>query len=573
MSVAFAAALLAAAPVLPQAPSEPMQAAQDLTVLRGLRREFKRSTRASADSTGYALARFAVERLRFPNRIAGADVREYEAALREASKSLSAGTLAAVAARGVHPHVSEGFCRALLRERDRGSVSSRIDAQEEAAAEARDALERFGFVRGKELLDDARAAVTPAPGGGGASRSVYGIALLVPDAPESFEQTQAVRDGFRDGMRAGSGAWHGRFHARVVEVDATELGAARGVNEVLEWGGIGVVVVAGGSNPFTAAVAHGLGRGVVVIDARPSVEGFPGSSAEFPSLEAAALLPGIEFGAADPRPLPAFSAHLEYKWVPPSNDPQPARQRTMVPVLMRPPGTECGRRLAEVLMARAETRRIGIAVPDVGRDTPLVLGFTSAARALGRECVFLEYASGRRDYGPEVERFVESGAQALVLAGAAEESGEWLSALAARRLRPLVLGSSELSPDGFHAAVRRHLEGAVFVGRDWSDRRGVVFDRLSKMVPDPEQAAPGQGSEYRRGYRLGWLLSRTIVEGAITPTRLAEEIARRSLRIGSFGSLVVPVRSSNGTTPVRPEEVVVPLYMVKNGEAVPLPGF
>jgi hypothetical protein len=166
-----------------------------------------------------------------------------------------------------------------------------------------------------------------------------------------------------------------------------------------------------------------------------------------------------------------------------------------------------------------------VAVPASGGDFALARCFTLALTAIGRESVEIVYEPGRRDFSREAQRFRETNAQAILLAGPAEESEEWLLALRKARLAPLVLGTRELDPNGMHDIARSAAEGAIFVDSEWEFVRA-----------DDEQAAAGAAerdafsgsADHRRGFRLGRILARTIMDGAFTSSRLHRELGWRS---------------------------------------------
>ncbi len=551
--------------------------AGDRIEVERLRESLRKARPAQADSIGLALAVYALSRMPRQGGPASRDLKDVEATLKEACKDLPARTLAAVAAAGTHPIVSEAFCKAILRENAHAGEAQASSARAEAAAEASDAIHRFGATRGKALLEFAKERPPVGMGAGGASSSVYRIVAFVPQTADTGAAAGPILNGLLAGVEAGAGTWATRFRVQYVVADTSELGAARDVNRALDGGGVGVMVVAGGSNIHAAAVARAFGEGLVLLDARSPMECDPRQTGEFPSGRDLGL--GLERtrNASRASWLPTYSDDLAYTGMPTgvfTTEYSSAYRPRALPVMqMRPPGTERGRRLAEVVRSRPEIRRVAIAIPEDGGDLPLATGFAAALRALGREVVVLEYAPGRRSYAAEATRFAESGAQAILLAGPGEESGEWLASLSSRKLKPLVLGSSELDPAGYHPTTHARIEGAIFVGDDWLDRPGELERRFAVMDPGPDRISDGPGADYRRGYRTGWLVSRSVLEGGYTPSSLARALERHSLKVPTDTRLLFPVRTS-GTAPLtKPEEVVVPLYTVKNGEAVPLPGF
>jgi len=547
--------------------------AQDRVELERMRQSLRRARPAQADSIGYALAVFVLDHMPPHEPTTPRNLKEAETALREACAKLPARTLAAVGSAAPHPIVSDAFCQALLREKAPVGGHGGVAPQSEVTAEASEALRRFGVTYGKSLLEFAKEPESPAMGAGGVTSSVYGIVAFVPRAADTGAAAGAVVAGLRAGIEAGAGTWASRFRIRVVLTDTSELGAARDVDRALDRAGVGVMVVTGGTTVHAAATARAFGQGLVLVDARSPADCDPGETGEFPPESDVGL--GLERTQrrAEPWRLPTYSPQLDYTQQSAVNSQRPLRPSALPPLQMRPPGTERGRRLAEVLRSRADVRRVAIALPEDGGDLPLVTGFAAALRAVGREIVVLEYAPGRRAFTAEAMRFAESGAQAILLAGPGEESGEWLAALAARNSRPLVLGSNELEPSGLHPSARTRLEGAVFVGDDWVDQRGELERRFRQMDPGPDRISGGRGADYRRGYRAGWLLARSISEGAFTASSLALVLARHSLEVPTNSRLLFPVRSSGTAFVTKPEEVVVPLYTVKNGEAIPLSGF
>jgi hypothetical protein len=325
-----------------------------------------------------------------------------------------------------------------------------------------------------------------------------------------------------------------------------------------------VILAAGSAGAWSATVAAGIARGVVIADARSPGE--VGASAERPygevyEAEDADMLNLSTWGTR-------FDAQLAYEGTSPASGGDPPAQpgQELRTFQLRATAVERARRLAETLISRDTIKKVAIVVPEHGADFVLGASFISAVRVMRREFEVITYPPGRRDYGAEAERFIASGADAILFTGPGEESGEWLAALARRKVRPLILGTEELQPAGFHPATRALLEGTIFVGSDWEDRSPDVLDHLERrgeIAFDPG---------FRRGFRFGWLVGRSILEGAYTPTslRVALESYAHVRQGGQFSRVLVGVERP---APAKPEEIVVPLYTVKNGEAVPLPGF
>lgn len=537
--------------------------AQDGVELRRLREVARRAKGADAEAAWERVARYALLRARSldaspadPAR----DAPEVTSALREACARLPAPVLASVATAGAHPVVSAAFCRAI--ERDGGPAG--VPAGAEIAAEALDALAAFGGVQGRELLDRVRRGEERAAGAGGAQHSVFRLWILGADPADSASTTFALGEGIRRGVRAAAGTWADRFEIRAFGWPEAPLVAILGGEEIARPGGPGVVVVASGEATAWAAIGGGLGAGIVVADARAPGELAAGSRWEQSHPRDEATLPERLEARSRMVDLDADSS-LAYDPDRASRVPRSAVEQ-FLPLLLRPHSIERGRRLAEVLASRPEVRRIAIAIPSVDGDFDLAAGFLAGARELRREAAVLEYEPGRRDYAPEARHFAESGAQALLLAGPAEESAEWVAALARARLRPLVLGSNELDPAGFHAGVRAGLEGAIFAGDDWEDRDANLLARIHAAG---DSLALGDDPGFRRGYRFAWMVTRSVVEGAWTPTSLRLALERRSLPRSPVHPFDTPVQSRAGAVN-RPTDVVVPLFVVRNGEARPL---
>jgi hypothetical protein len=229
----------------------------------------------------------------------------------------------------------------------------------------------------------------------------------------------------------------------------------------------------------------------------------------------------------------------------------------------RPSHVERARRLGEVLLQKTEVRKVAIALPSDGGDLDLARGVASAAKILGREVIPLVYEPGRRDYAPEVRDFRDSGAQALVLTGSAEESAEWLLAIRSARLAPLVLATSEINPRGLHDRVRAAAENAIYVGDEWQP--------LGTLRVEVAAAADSAGfagrSDFAQGYLIGRNLVRLILEGNFTSARMTKALARQSPRLPRIA--VSFVANSPLDSERRPLEVQVPLHQIRNGVAVP----
>lgn len=437
--------------------------------------------------------------------------------------------------------------------RERGPTG--VPATAEAAAQARDALARFGPTLSAPTVQLVKRVEHAASGAGGVQHSVYRI--LVVGEGGSLDSTSLgsrVRLGVQAAVEAAAGPLAGRFRVLRSQVPSTEMFSSVEMVQLLgRFGGSGVVIVTGNSSELRIAAALSRTQGIVLADARSPVE--VEHAIESDDLAHA----GMSLFTLDSR--------LEYRRLHGDGESIPLPEEAdFEPLQLRPTSYERGRRLAMVVASRPEITKVAIAMPEHDSDTALGRGFGDAMRAIGRETVRLDYAPGRRNYAPEAEQFIVSAAQAILFTGAGEESGEWLSALAKRKVRPVVLGAWELAPEGFHPSQRALLEGAILAGDDWEDRNLDIIARLQAL------GAPASDPDFRRGYRFGWTVARAVVEGAYTPTSLKRVLESRALPqwAGHLGRVLVGVQKGDATVP---EEVVVPLYSVKNGEAVPLPGF
>lgn len=524
--------------------------------LRQLEESARRAPAGEAEARWWQAATFALDHatsLDLPDDDDPAVTR----VLREAGKRLPARTLAAIAARAPHPEVSAAFLRALPRT----PGWTRAEADAEAAAEARDGLARFGAARGRGLLAALRPEATLTPWAGGAQRSVYAIAVVGVTGADSGAAGFAVLAGVRAGVAAAAGAWQERFEVRAAGATDEAYPAAFDAVVDARTGHPGTVILADGVHAATAWWTKGIADGVVVIDARPvDHEGIERRlGPPFRELHVTAT------GEVDtvwlrPGPLePDLSYRGSF-----ALDGAAAllAQRSF---LARPHAQERGRRLAQAFLARPGAGTVAIAIPDHGGDTGLADAFEGVLRLAGRGCVRLEYAAGRRDFAPEVRGFVASGASHLLLAGPAEESAEWIAALARAKLTPSLLGSAELDPAGFHAGTRARLEGARFVGEDWEDRDA---PRLARMAAAAESMGVAEGSDFRRGYRVGFSVARAVVEGAFTPRTLSLALRLHCLPFGLDHFLAPAILLGPGDVRARlPGDVAVPLYEVKGGEA------
>jgi hypothetical protein len=363
-----------------------------------------------------------------------------------------------------------------------------------------------------------------------------------------------VRLGMRAAIDAAAGPLAARFRVLRSPVPSSEMFSTVVVEELTgRYGGSGVVVATGSSSEFRIAAALSRAYGLVLADARSPLE-----------VEHALESDDLAYAGT---PLFGLDAGLEYRQLRWDGEfISPPEDASFEPLQLRPTSYERGRRLAMVVASRPEITKVVIALPEHGADKALGRGFGDAMQVLGRETMLLDYAPGRRAYSAEAEQFVASGAQAILFTGAGEESGEWLAALAKRKVRPVVLGAWELAPEGFHPAQRELLEGAILAGDDWEDRNPDLIARLQAI------GEPALDPDFRRGYRFGWTVARAVAEGAFTPTSLKRVLETRTLpqMAGHLGRVVVGVQKGGVGVPT---EVVVPLSTVKNGEAVPLPGF
>jgi hypothetical protein len=521
----------------------------DRVELRSLRAAAKAASRDKADEAWYRVAVFALGRAPSIDDPADEDDHELAKILREACDHLSVGSLAAVAAHGSHPILSRRFCDVVIRSPLQGGAN-------ESAAEARDGLRRFGGKTGRDLIRIVEKGDRPAPGAGGAQRSVFAIRVIL--SAETDAQNSVVR-GIQAGIRASAGGWANRFDVRPRWVRGHEsipFAIDEGDGPVRP----GVIVVAAEGGAHAAALAHGLAEGALIVDARVPEDHFSSGSTGSPADSG-----GLSSGSMPDEP--SFGGPgLEYLYSISSGFGPRREWQQWCSFTLLPPGIERGRRLAEHLRSRPEIDAVVIALPEAGGDLQLARGFERAARALGRSSQVLVYAPGRRDFMPEARRFIATGAKAILFAGPGEESSEFLGALNRARVRPLVLGSNELAPEGFHSQARPWVEGAIYVGEEWEDRDS-TFAR-GEVAARAESAPTSNPVEFARGYRFGAMLARAVIAGNATPSSLARELSLRALPGGTavstrslvrFGdssassnwSVELPIHEVRGGTPVR----------------------
>ena len=550
-------------PVPADEPSQPRPPLQPFERTRaGLAAEREAARRNAKEPWGWeVLARHALVEAPSGRTPFAEDPKEIVEAIREAGKHLSAPALAALAAHGRHPELSRAYVKALAAQPPRGtSVAAEI------AAEARDAVARFGVRRARPVLDAVRGDAVAVDAAGGTQNSVFRVAVL--HALDSAED-QGFRPGFNAGVARALAGWEVEMpssESRATRVDPTtkfvvrdflvreEAGwTAAGIDAALETRP-GIVVVASGDELVPTAAAATRAAGAIFVDARgPSAEDRRSWGSDFDHW--------MRPGAPEPylgTPF-AFDASLRYTAkVPAPRTPWLTRAFTV-----RPPGTERARRLGEVLRARVPQGDLAVALPRDGGDRSLVRGLEVVSHLLGRRLHLLVYEPGRRDYAPEARRFVESGAKALVLAGPAEESAEWALALGRARVKTLLLGPAELDPAGFHPAAKTAIEGAVFVADEWEERD-------STLTPGASASAE-EGESRQRGFRLGYRIGREVRSGAYTPASLTLALAAQSLpvhRPDPWDPLALSAAPDGATG--KPSLAIVPLSEVRKGEAVRL---
>ncbi len=527
--------------------------------LRTLLATAKGAAKADTEGAWFRVAVFALDHAFssiVPDATEDPDVTK---ALREACERLPALSLAAVAAHGAHPIVSDRFCAAVLRSPPGTRRAGRPDLRgsAEAAAEARDALARFGGRAGRAFLDIVKKGDTPAPGAGGAQRSVFAIRIVL---SSSFDAASGVSPGMKAGIAAAAGPWADRFDVRPAWIGEGEEELAFAIDRLDGVVRPGVIVVASEGPAHAAALVHGLARGAIVVDARrPRIDLLPPALMEGPADTATTGASRVLSGEL-PFSGPGLGYPMSYS----------SASRTSPPwhydaiFVVRPPGIERGRRLAQVVAVRPELKVVAIALPAAGGDLELARGFAGGMHALGRTVHVLSYEPGRRDFAPEAKRFVATGAKAILLAGPAGESSEWLAALSKFRARPLVLGSSELSPEGFHPQDRARLEGAIFVDEEWEDRDSTFARRVAQAV---DQSEGVDGADVRRGFRMGFMLARAVLSGAWTPSALAREMQARSIPVGP-GPATHPIVKFDESSAQPTWSVELPLKQVLDGRTV-----
>jgi hypothetical protein len=428
-----------------------------------------------------------------------------------------------------------------------GTGPTGVPAAAEAAAEARDAVTTFKGKAVKSFLNVLSQGTAPAKGAGGAHRSVYSILVLGSEHRDSTGSAFAFESGLREGINVAAGPWSSRFRIFPSSASGSDTEVTvRSRREIDEFNH-GVVVVAGGRQAaWTVAFTLGMAEGFVVADGRPEGD-----------VEVDAEVFARTYGTAEAdvrnQRVFYFGSGLTYRK---AEAPGAPHEEEFRPFQLRPSSAERARRLGEWIGTQPEIKQVAIAIPEQGGDLVLAAAFLNAAESLGRKVEILAYEPGRRNYAPEAERFLATRAQAILLAGPGEESGEWLTALAAKKAKPIVLGTRELDPAGFHERIRPLLEGAVFTGVDWEDRNA---DLVARMRSTNAEAGP----DFRRGFRFGWVVARAVIEGAYTPTslRLALEERSHPRPLGQFSRHVIGITRTGES---RPTEVILPLYMVRN---------
>ena len=504
----------------------------DLDSLKTLRARAERSPAAGRDAAWFRVAAFAVELATSggePKPVAAA-----EQELVRACKQLAPASLAAVAARGQHPILSAAYARAMANAGSPPSLKNpRPSGAQEAGAEVRDAFRRFG-AGSKDLLEIAKKFSEAASGAGGASQSVYRIAVL---APESAGAGRALGAGLRAGIRDVAASWSDRFVVADATFTDADVDTRRAVHREIQRGA-GVVVVGGGDVTLTAAAAAGTESRVVVLDARDEEQ----TTVESPWKDRA---------SANSRPFDvAFMPNLSFMAVSGAS-----AQEDLPPFVVRPSPCDQARALAQVVLARGNLSRVAILVPSAGGAYDLARCFELALSAIKREVVEIEYEPGRRDFSPEVRRLRDANVQAVLLAGPAEESEEWLVAMRKARLAIVVFGTDDLDPNGMHDFARSAAEGVIFAASEWEFVRA---DDIRRALRAAERDSFAESQDYSRGYRLGRNLARTIMDGAFTPSRLHRELSWKARSEGTR----TPPRLAGDDALDR-----LPLYVIRNGKS------
>jgi hypothetical protein len=484
--------------------------------LKAARTHARKAKGADAYAAWHSAGRAALSRLPADGSTPKSE-KEAESLLKEAVKNLTPTGHASLAALLRRPEISEGFVKALIA---RGNP-------DEARAECVDGLARWGPRLAPALVEawkdlgiappDVRhARPSPTQGwsgwsmcaqAGGATRSIYRVGYLHP-ASDSTEAVSpiALRSAFDLGLEHALGPRVGEFEADVLESDGGLLAALE-----------------------TAGILNAKGAGAFVIGMdEPVLSG---------SLAGACAL-GV----------PVFATHWHEEPVPGTS--RDTAEAPLVFMLTPSPTTR-----ARALLAHASARqakRIVIAMPEVGGDQALAAALESQARGLPIERFV--YATGRRDYAPEVRELRTRDADALVLLGPAEESGEWLLALDKARLRPFIYGTEELDPAGFHERVRASAEDVVYVGSNF-----VLTDSLGALLRRASGEANADPAE-RRFYLAGRALGEAIAGGAYSPGTLRQALSRRP---GTTFAL-----AGRSAWIEWPERIAsIPIYRVRGGTA------
>ncbi|MGH7726535.1 MAG: hypothetical protein ACREOU_13995 [Candidatus Eiseniibacteriota bacterium] len=472
--------------------------------LKAARDRARRASESTAYDEWLGVGRLALDQLPTDGSTPK-NAKEAQSRLVEALRHLSPRGHATLAAYRHRPEISEAFVRAVAA---RGDTS-------EVRAECRDGLARWGPRLAPELVE-AWKKVAPSNvhplfdggpmdrRGGGATRPIYRIGFVNPPQADSLEERFRWERAFWAGLGSAVGDRGEDFTQRPHH--------DRG--ETVEWATLA-----------TVNMSHGAGAIVL--------------AAQGPSLPST-LAVGVALG------LPVLLVSGETL-------PESHRDSTLYPTPYLFSLSASNDVRARLLIDHARSRgvrRITLAIPSGGKVESLATAIEVQAQGLNVER--FEYDSGRRDYSPEVRSVVSRGADGLVLLGPAEESAEWLLALAATKTRLVVLGTEELDPAGFHERTRAAAEGAVYVSSEYElseKERGGLMRGTEWISEEPL---------YRRYYLAGRAIGACVAQGAYTPGSLRKSLARRSR----------PSHTLTASLEWSEDIAAVPLYRIERGVAV-----
>lgn len=221
-----------------------------------------------------------------------------------------------------------------------------------------------------------------------------------------------------------------------------------------------------------------------------------------------------------------------------------------------PSGWQRGRVLARAALSDG-SRRVGILTAAEVAEGSFARGFAAAAESLGATIAWTgAYAPGNPDFRAELRALQANRIELLFWDGEARDAATFLRQAAQEKLALAVCGGSGLDPEHHHAAARPLLEGALFVGEDWSLSSG------SRAVLDGTVASTGDDKGHplhARGYLAARLIAAAVQGGALCPEELGAALATR---VGAD-----PHLRARGFLDWSPAEATLPVYAVRGGRA------